>query len=105
MNFAQMLLGDYKVPTPPKPKAVVPKNAVANEVKRRNAINKYRAVMPTGEWVSTHMVENRMGMGRSCAVKMLSKWHKDGLLERRPNSAFDSEQFSPRHGYEWRWMK
>lgn len=107
MNFAQMLSATV---TPlalvrprkdkPKKKTHVRNTVNANEVKKQQAIARFRAAWRDGEvWLGTSAIEKRLGKSRSCAGSTLRKWEQKGLMESRQVSEFDRRQ-----GVEWRWL-
>jgi len=103
MNFAQMLLSTVE---PQKPKTrkrgdLVKRCEDANHARRQQAIDRYRAVWGDDEWLHTHVIETRLGVCRATGITVLTKWWKQGILERK-NAR---EPFVKRYGYLWRWVK
>jgi hypothetical protein len=107
MNFAQMLmtrvtpLSEYGTAgNEPayKQKCSKPMRH-ANEAKRAQTVEKYRAAM-RGEWTTTTVIARRLGYVNSASCHgTLVEYEQLGLLERR----FAGEgEFNRRKGYEWR---
>jgi hypothetical protein len=73
----------------------------ANAAKARIAQKKYAQAIGDA-WVGTHVIEDRLGMGRSSALKVLLKQLEQGLVERRPAGG---APFNRRKGWEWKCVK
>ena len=69
-------------------------------VARHNAsLAKYRKAMGD-EWVSTQVIESRLGFARASALGTLREWEEDKIVERRKVGG--DENWNLRRGYEWR---
>lgn len=110
MNIAQMLnckvtpLSQYQ-PSEPQKKTgrsgnPAPDNTIPNAAKQAKAIARYSKAM-RGGWAGTAVIEQRLGMGRSCALVTLNKWLKLKIVERRPVGGV----FNRNKGFEWRIKK
>lgn len=109
MNISQML-GMTVTPlakreATPTAKKNAPKNpnvAIANKIRHNNSLEKYRAAMGL-VWLTTDQIERRMGLRPRGSGTTLTRWYRDGVLERRPTGG--AEEYNPRKGYEWRFKE
>ena len=101
MRFADMLLGNYKVP---KVKAGT-RNVTTNDttkpvdLRREETVRRYREVMGD-EWVATREIEYRLGYSRSTSLKLLKEWEGCGWVDKRP---VGGKGYQRHIGFEWRW--
>lgn len=74
----------------------------ANKAAHEQAITRYREVMGE-QWVSTKLIESRLGMSRSSCTPNLLKWEKMELVEKRKIG--DVKSWTRMKGNEWRFVK
>lgn len=88
-----------KVPRVRKVRVTVEKGLTGNQYQHASAVARYKNVC-TEEWTPTSVIQTRLGMKRSTVYKVLDKWRKLGIVERKvvPSKAF------PFRLYEWRWL-
>ena len=91
------------VEEPMKPRSGNPKpnHQLANDAKIAAARKRYKDVMGD-EWVSTKIVESRLGRRRGTVSETLRAFKARGELECRPAGG---ETYNARKGYEWRWVE
>ncbi len=101
MSMVSLLLGTGTGWVPPSGKKRTWHRSVesANEARRDQAIARYRGAMGS-DWITTSVVESRLGICRGGALDQLKKWEGLGLLESR-----ERIPGSRRGGFEWRWKK
>jgi hypothetical protein len=93
MSFvANMLLGTLPKATPPKaPRR--PRAKSKNHKTTQKALARYREVMGN-EWVKTWEIARRLDTIPQVPQKALTRWLKEGLIERRKADK----------GYKWRML-
>ena len=74
----------------------------ANAARKALTLARYRAVLPPGEWASTHVLESRLGYARSSVASTMLSWEKQGLVVKRSKG---NRPFNYRNGYEWKWAE
>lgn len=53
-----------------------------------------------GRWVTTRVLEELLGVGKSCVIGTLNKWEAKGIVERR--KPCPDREWNRKKGYEWR---